>query len=597
MNLVRSIFEDPVWLIGLGALPALIWRARVGARRRARDWERLGAWGRPTGDGSIPRLIAVICILIGLARPRWGRDPDYRPPPGHDVLIAIDVSRSMAARDAVPDRLGLGAIAARGLVQALGVDPGERVGVVAFAGRGVVRCPLTENLGAVVDALDRLRPGEVEPGGTDLGSALRAARGVLDAERPEPAEGRAIVLISDGEDHPGSWRAAIPPLRRLGVVVHAVAIGDPEVDQPIPDPKTEGGELIRDGKPVGTRRRDEALRAIAEATGGAFLPVGLAEADLGALYRDRIQPMERSRRDAARGLSGTVERFSIPLAVGLGALLFASRPPILRRRPALLIGLIALCTVAGAPTDPSGARLEVGLGNIAYRGMDMTKALDHYGRATALDAESPIPPFDAGAALFQLGRFLEARARYRAARSRTAPDSTLRAKVDYALGNAAAASGDDPAAIGHYDDCLASKADGPEALATRADAEINRRFVLDRLQAPPGSAGTPREPPNPGDDGTPEGGDSGEAGGGDGSLNDDGSPTNPTGDPNSETSKGSGASTGGNSAADGSADDSPSSEDPEARLSDSISAIRQAKDRRRQPGPPASRPPSGEPDW
>src|SRR6185437_9839580 len=117
-------------------------------------------------------LGAMVCLVLALAQPRWGRSAIGPMPPGHDVILAVDVSRSMAAEDAVPDRLGLAVEAAESLLKALGRERGTRVGLVAFAGRGVLRCPLTENLGAVVDALDRLRPGDVRPGGTNLGAAL-----------------------------------------------------------------------------------------------------------------------------------------------------------------------------------------------------------------------------------------------------------------------------------------------------------------------------------------------------------------------------------------------------------------------------------------
>ena len=133
-------------------------------------------------------------------------------------MLLVDDSRSMAAEDAVPDRLGLAVEAASSLVRALAREPGNRVAVVAFAGRGVLRCPLTENLGAVSDTLHTLRPGDVRPGGTDLGAGLTAA---LEAfgnreQEPEQAGGRTIVVFSDGEDHVGSSDAAARAAPRGG---------------------------------------------------------------------------------------------------------------------------------------------------------------------------------------------------------------------------------------------------------------------------------------------------------------------------------------------------------------------------------------------
>ena len=94
----------------------------------------------------------------------------------------------MGAEDATPNRLGLAVEIAESLVLRLARQPSDRSAVVAFAGRGVLRCPLTQNMGAVVDAMERLRPGDVQPGGTDLGAALDAAREAFNPD--EPTEGR-----------------------------------------------------------------------------------------------------------------------------------------------------------------------------------------------------------------------------------------------------------------------------------------------------------------------------------------------------------------------------------------------------------------------
>ena len=159
-------------------------------------------------------IAAVALLILALAQPRFGRSERAAAAPGQDVILLVDVSRSMGAEDAVPNRLAVAVDAASSLVEALAGDPASRAGVVAFAGRGVLRCPLTENLGAVSDSLKRLRPGTVRPGGTDLGAGLDAA---LDAfGQDEHAEGRAIVVFSDGEDHAEHWRSRLDRLAKAG---------------------------------------------------------------------------------------------------------------------------------------------------------------------------------------------------------------------------------------------------------------------------------------------------------------------------------------------------------------------------------------------
>lgn len=483
-------FARPGWLWLLLALPPLAaWAAR-GRRRREADWAALGQSGRPRSDGSWGWVGAIACLILALAQPRWGRKAGTDLPPGHDVVILMDVSRSMGAEDAVPDRLGLAVEAAEGLIEALAREPGPRAAVVAFSGRGAARCPLTDDLGAAVEALRALRPGEVQPGGTDLGAALASALDVFDDQ--EAAGGRTVVLFTDGEDHAGHWPRIVSELRAARVVVHAVAVGDPERGHPVPS-GVGAKPLAYQGREVASRRVDAPLEALAKETGGAFVPMGLAPADLGSLYADRIAPVALRRKVAPRA-GDLVEWFPVPLLAALATGLAGSwprrgrRPSRPRRRFALAGSLAALALVnlgAGGPS-PAGAVAE---GMRASALGDDRAALAAFDRAIALDPAAALPRFDAAAALFRLGRFDEAAARYREARERA--DPPLRAKIDYALGNTALALGDVPGALRRYDACLASKAVGPGLDAVRRDAAINRKFA-EQLARP----AEPTEPPD-----------------------------------------------------------------------------------------------------
>jgi Ca-activated chloride channel family protein len=497
----------PEWLWSLAALPLLGLWAWLGARRRARDWQALGQGGRPARDGSALWLAAASCLALALAGPRWGRS-DRPVTPGHDVVLAVDVSRSMGAEDAVPDRLGAAVAAARSLVAALGNREGERAAVVAFAGRGVLRCPLTANLGAVTDRLLSLRPGDVRPGGTDLGAGLDAALDAFDDQDRDG--GRTVVLFSDGEDHARRWRYAAERLRARGIVVHTVALGDAEAGHPVPSRPEPGAEPIRErGSVVLSKRSDESLAAIARETGGVFLPLGLAAADLGRLYATRIEPAATARRRAVES-AGRAERFPLFLAVALLFGLAASWPgrprPYARRgrdrgrgrsRGRVAAGLagavaLGLGIGAGPGDDPAAA---VRAGRRAYQAGRFDEALTHFRRAQRLAPGRAVPAYDAAAALFQLGRFPEAMALYADARTCADADAALRTRIDYALGNTALALGDLPRALRHYDDCLASTARGPGLDRVRGDAAVNRRFVEAQARNPfpaPSSDDAPR---------------------------------------------------------------------------------------------------------
>ena len=323
--------------------------------------------GAPPGDGAWGWLAAAGLLILALAQPRWGRAAGRGIPDGHDVVFLVDASRSMAAEDAVPDRMGLAIDAASSLMTSLGGKPGDRAAVVAFAGRGVVRCPLTENLEAAGDALRSIRPGEVEPGGTDLGAGLEAAVDAFDEE--EHVDGRTIVVFSDGEDHVGSWSSALDRLRAGRIIVHSIAIGDPDRAHPVPaiDPP---GRKPR--PPDSTRRSDVAFRAIARATGGVLVPIGLVPTDLGPLYRDRIEPIARRRRDGLRPTE-RIELFPgfVLAAIGLG--LVGSWPGLSRRRArrlAFVALALALPSMGAGDEGPDRPSVLVESGRKAYEAGD-----------------------------------------------------------------------------------------------------------------------------------------------------------------------------------------------------------------------------------
>jgi Ca-activated chloride channel family protein len=512
---LNFVQPELLWLLGL--LPLLmIWGVRD-SRLRQLAWQAIAQRGSPPGDGTFWLIASAFCAILALAQPRWGLSPSDQLPPGHDVVLLIDVSRSMGAEDAVPSRLGVAKESARSLIELLARSPGNRFGVVAFAGRGALRCPLTENAGAALDALDRLRPGDVRPGGTDLAAGLVAAVDAFD--RQEHEDGRTIVILSDGEDLAGRWERALPAdrLRREGVIIHAIAIGDPEQGHEVPVPTTETNKnkaaptefhpLSYRGQPVLSRRNDHTLEAIARESGGTIIRLGLASADLGALYSSRIEPVAMRTRAALR-FAEQIDRFPIFLIAAftlglIGCLPRGSRPPYSRawtrlrqrfrslawlrpRAERASIAAAAMLAITGAGDASHRQGIEsvhraVGRGLAAYKARNFQKALAEFQTAIELEPTLAIPRYNAAAARYQLGTYDEARAEYLEARSRAGP--ALQTKIDFALGNTALASGDFTGAIGHYDACLASSSRGANLDAIRRDAAINRRFAIEQAQA------------------------------------------------------------------------------------------------------------------
>ena len=579
MNL-SGLFARPdrLWLL-LVFLPMAAWVAR-GSRRRSLEWAILGQSGRPRGDGSWWRLASASLIVLSLAQPRWGRTLGPEPPPGHDVVLLVDASRSMAAEDAVPDRLGLAVEAGSSLIQALEPGGADRAAVIAFAGRAVVRCPLTAHLDAARDALGALRTGEIEPGGTDLGAAIHRAIEAFDDE--DHAAGRTLVIFSDGEDHVDSWRGEVDRLRHGGIVVHCVAVGDEDRSHPVPKAGRKDA-----GSPAETRRSDLALRSIAEATGGVFMPIGRGSGDLTALFRDRLASTARRRRDEVR-IAGLAERFPVFLMPATALLLASSWPSTARRRRrsrafGLAIALSGVFATAGAGSPGETARGLLARGIEAYKAGRFDRALQDFDRAIALDQAAAVPRFDAASTLFQLGRLSEAIRRYEEARDRG--DAALAIKIDYALGNAHLALGHLDAALAHYDACVSSTLEGEGLDAVRLDAAENRAFVAGRRNPPPDSPGSGNpEPPSSGrkrDTSRRGDSDRGES---------KSSPADPPSPQNGRAERqgggdGKAASRRGGGGAGGSGQAPPEVGSPEERLESALKDIREAR-ASRPPDPP-----------
>jgi Ca-activated chloride channel family protein len=458
------------------------------------------------------------------------------PAPGHDVVFLVDVSRSMGVEDAVPDRLSVAVEYAIKLVDALWEGPANRAAVVAFAGRGVIQCPLTENLGVVVDDLRHLRPGMVQPGGTDLGAGLDAALEALGTD--EHAEGQSIVVLTDGEDLADRWKPRLDRLLQREVIVYGVTIGDAEHGHTVPSAKGADRPVTFQGKAVESRRSDSVLRQVAEQTKGTIIPLGLSTGDPTLLYRKQIEPSARRRAQVPR-ISEMAERFPLFLVAALSCIVAACWPPrrgwsplwpwglgwggisprawiarLGRRRAsaAARAGLIfaaaglvigagqapgtkdadeanrpdAPAVKGGASTAARGrsgsAREAVERGRAAYEAQRLEEALGAFEGAIAAAPESAVPRYDAGAALFALRRYEEARARYTEARALAG--EALRTKIDYAMGNTELSLGNVPAAIAAYDTCIASKARGAGLDEVRRDAEINRDFAYQQAQTP-----------------------------------------------------------------------------------------------------------------
>ena len=311
------------WLLLL-AIPAVILCRRAAAQRRlaiarlAAD----GAWPGPAASRRRSGFLLAISFLLlvaALCRPQWGEIRQVRETRGADIVVALDLSRSMLADDVAPNRLAAARQALAGLLSAL---RGERIGLVAFAGSAFLVCPPTGDYGIFEAMLAEAGPDMMPLGGSALAGALREARRAF-----ETAEGaKFLILISDGEDHGADAAAAAADLRRAGIIVHGVAVGTPAGGLI----RLPGGDFLRDdgGAIVSSRARPEALSAIAAAGGGRLLDLAHDRRALVALHSAE---MSTGKSPATTARMARAERFHLPLAV---ALLLLAIEPFLGRRSA-----------------------------------------------------------------------------------------------------------------------------------------------------------------------------------------------------------------------------------------------------------------------
>jgi Ca-activated chloride channel family protein len=244
-------------------------------------------WARPL----MRLLLIVVCLttlVAAIIGPRWGEREQVIMRRGIDVMVLLDVSRSMLARDIAPNRLERAKVSIRDdLLPALG---GDRIGLVTFAGVPSLRCPLTHDYGFFRLALQDVSTASSPRGGTLIGDAIRKA---ADAFHDSLDTHKVVILITDGEDHESyPVEAAMSLWNDLEVPIVTVALGDEREGARIPIRTDRGEEYLKYNQQVVWSRADfDELRRIARVSNlNAFVPVGTRDFDLGQIYRETIVP-------------------------------------------------------------------------------------------------------------------------------------------------------------------------------------------------------------------------------------------------------------------------------------------------------------------
>ena len=262
-------------------------------------------------------ILGLALCLLAAARPQWGKSTEKFVERSRNVVVAIDVSRSMLAADVRPNRLERAKADVADLIDSL---EGDRCALVAFRRTGVTLCPLTSDRGFLRSALEQMTPESAPRGETDLGSAIRAA---LDALDPAADDHNAIIVISDGGDLRGEALQNAEIAKKRGIPIFTVGIGDPKVGATLQD--ESGRPLKYKGEVVKVKLEETALKAIAEASRGRYVPLataGTAETTLGAIYRKFLRQVAAKEQNEAE--QRAAERYQVFLAPGLVLLILGA---------------------------------------------------------------------------------------------------------------------------------------------------------------------------------------------------------------------------------------------------------------------------------
>ena len=322
-------FGAPLYLLALAVIGPMLGYALI---RQGRDRvERLHLFGDepllqqtsrvPSRRRRMVRdaltLAAVLLILLTLARPQFGERPGAMGRTGRDLLVVLDLSRSMNAADVEQSRLAVAKQLVRDLLRA---SPGQRVGLVVFGGSAFLQLPLTGNYAAFQRFLDAASTDDLGDPATDLSNALTAANTAFehDGERGY----QTVLLVSDGESGTGDIGPVLNRLRQARIPVLAVGVGTTQ-GAPLPADSSEAPEKWhRDniGRIVLSRLEEGDLRRAARETGGSYYQWSPA------IAHDLSESLSRLDRRAITTADAMerVDRFQWPLGFAIGLLVLIS---------------------------------------------------------------------------------------------------------------------------------------------------------------------------------------------------------------------------------------------------------------------------------
>ena len=281
--------------------------------------------------------LGLILLSFALARPQWGTERRTNQPTGIDLIIALDVSKSMWARDVKPNRLERVKLSISNLI---GNVRGDRIGLIAFAGNAFLQCPLTLDHQAFINTLNNIQVGTIKMGGTNLAAPIDEASRSFSLDDRD----RFLVLISDGEDLEGEGLKRAKEAAEQGIKIYTIGIGSKSGARIPTDPINSPARnflLNPEGKTVITQLDDTSLKAISAETNGKYYPLGSTGQGLVSVFKTLKSIGEQKKREQISS-EIPVERFQPFVLLGLFALLFNQLTPSTVRKVSNLSSLILM---------------------------------------------------------------------------------------------------------------------------------------------------------------------------------------------------------------------------------------------------------------
>ena len=443
-------FAQPLWLIAglFFCLGAAIF-IRINIVRRKKELQHFASphlLAGLTRNVSLSRrrlknillVLGLACLFIGLARPQYGNRWVEVKRKGIDILIGVDVSKSMLARDISPNRLERAKLAIKDFVTRL---EGDRVGLLPFAGTAFLMCPLTTDYDAFNASLDALDVNTIPKGGTDIGVAIRQTGKILANE----ANHKILVLVTDGEDLGDNGLKAAREANNQKMTIYTIGVGTPDGEL-IPMPGERANTFVQDkaGTFVTSRLDEKSLAEIAGTTNGLYVPLGTMGQGFETIYRQKLTLIPKEEHDQ-RKRKVPIERFPWPL--GAAVLLLGSDFLITGRKSVWALRLPFIKTAGRRKKQQAAATLVLLLISTAWslpvraaEGEELFKAGEYdqagqfYQDALQKNPNDPVLHFNMGDTAYRKNEYEHAAAEFDEALK--TEDLSLQAKSYYNRGNA-----------------------------------------------------------------------------------------------------------------------------------------------------------------